>query len=228
MTAALMKRTASILTAILLSGSGLFAAAPKVEVDWASFLGRHDLVWEQLPRQWNEGTFVGNGQLGMMVYATLDDNRIDFHLGRLDVTDHRKAPDRKTSMGVRGANVMWDFPRLDLGRMAYDRVVSVMALHHWFPDVKTGLYRRIFEALKPGGRFVHGDYVVDAEESERMEALYHEAMSSSRASEATLHHLDIPLTLDKELELLDQAGFDGVQVRFETESAVVYIARKSG
>ena len=94
------------------------AGAPRLAVDWPTFLGRHDPVWEQLPRQWNEGAFVGNGQLGLMVYATLDDNRVDFHLGRQDVTDHRKAPDRKSSMGVTGASVNWDFPRLDIGRMA--------------------------------------------------------------------------------------------------------------
>jgi len=88
------------------------------EVDWPAFLSRQDLVWEQLPRQWNEGAFVGNGQLGVMLYASLADNRLDFHLGRADVTDHRKAPDRKTSMGVPGAGVMFDFPRLDVGRMA--------------------------------------------------------------------------------------------------------------
>jgi len=92
--------------------------APQIKVDWPAFLGQHDLVWEQLPRQWNEGAFVGNGQLGMMVYATLKDNRVDFHLGRADVTDHRKAPDRKTSLGVKGASLFWDFPRLDIGRMA--------------------------------------------------------------------------------------------------------------
>jgi alpha-L-fucosidase 2 len=98
----------------------LCAALPPVrdEVDWPAFLARHDLVWEQLPRQWNEGAFVGNGQLGVMLYASLTDNRLDFHLGRVDVTDHRKAPDRRTSMGVPGAGVMFDFPRLDVGRMA--------------------------------------------------------------------------------------------------------------
>jgi len=111
-------RSAALFLAALLSTRSLPAAAPRVEVDWPSFLGRHDPVWEQLPRQWNEGAFVGNGQLGMMVYATLDDNRIDFHTGRQDVTDHRKAPDRKTSMGVPGANVLWDHPRLDIGRLA--------------------------------------------------------------------------------------------------------------
>ncbi len=87
-------------------------------IDWQRFMQQHDLVYEELPLQWNEGAFVGNGQLGMMVYATLKDNRVDFHIGRHDVTDHRKAPDRKTSMGVPGATVMYDFPRLDIGRMA--------------------------------------------------------------------------------------------------------------
>ena len=97
----------------------LTASAPLVRevVDWPAFLARHDLVWEQLPLQWNEGAFAGNGNLGFMAYATLADNRFDFHLARADVTDHRKAPDRATSLGVPGANVMWDFPRLDIGRM---------------------------------------------------------------------------------------------------------------
>jgi alpha-L-fucosidase 2 len=101
--------------------------APEIRIDWPAYLGRHDLVWEQLPRQWNEGAFLGNGQLGLVAYATLDDNRFDLHLGRTDVTDHRKAPDRKSSLGVPGASVMWDYPRLDIGRMALrpaGRIVS--------------------------------------------------------------------------------------------------------
>lgn len=107
-----------LLAALIMPLPAQSKTTPRIEVDWPAFLGRHDPVWEQLPRQWNEGAFTGNGQLGMMVYATLKDNRIDFHIGRQDVTDHRKAPDRKTSMGVYGATVMWDFPRLDIGRMA--------------------------------------------------------------------------------------------------------------
>lgn len=88
------------------------------DINWPQFMSRHDLVFEQLPLQWNEGAFTGNGQVGFMMFATMKDNRIDFHIGRQDVTDHRKAPDRKTSMGVPGASVMFDFPRLDIGRMA--------------------------------------------------------------------------------------------------------------
>ncbi len=96
-----------------------FATAPvPTEINWPDFLSRHDLVWEQLPNHWNEAPFLGNGQLGLVAYANRGKNRFDFHLGRADVTDHRGAPDRKTSRGIPGRSVMWDFPRLDIGRIA--------------------------------------------------------------------------------------------------------------
>ena len=97
------------------------------KVDWPIFMQQHDLIFEELPLQWNEGAFVGNGQVGMMIYATLKDNRIDFQIGRQDVTDHRKAPNKKTSMGVLGASVMYDFPRLDIGRMSLRPVGKILS-----------------------------------------------------------------------------------------------------
>ena len=78
---------------------------------------KHDLVWEEMPLQWNEGAFVGNGQIGMMIYINKDDNNITFHIGRSDVTEHRKAPNKKTSLGVIGANGFTDFTRFDIGKM---------------------------------------------------------------------------------------------------------------
>ena len=52
----------------------MFACTPseqglKQEIDWQEFMTRHDLIWEEIPLQWNEGAFVGNGQMGMMIYA---------------------------------------------------------------------------------------------------------------------------------------------------------------
>jgi hypothetical protein len=93
------------------------ARSAELKVDWGEFLAGHDMVWEVLPHQWNEGAFLGNGQLGMVVYVSPGDNEVVFQLGRVDVTDHRKAPLRKSSRGVPGAGVMYDFPRLDIGRL---------------------------------------------------------------------------------------------------------------
>jgi alpha-L-fucosidase 2 len=132
-------------------------------VDWAAFLGRHDLVWEQLPLQWNEAAFVGNGLVGMMIYAQCDDNRIDFHLGRSDVTDHRKAPDRRTSMATPGADVMYDFPRLDVGRMALRPAGKILSgtvrLDLWNAEVRgtvvTDSGEISFRAFTPYDRMVN-------------------------------------------------------------------------
>ncbi|MEN9840479.1 MAG: hypothetical protein RL376_279, partial [Verrucomicrobiota bacterium] len=122
------------------------AARPLVteSIDWPAFIDRHDLVWEQLPRQWNEGAFTGNGNLGFVAYTTLKDNRFDFHLGRADVTDHRLAPDKRTSIGVPGADVMWDFNRLDIGRMALRPAGKILdgtlRQHFWNAEI-TGLIK---------------------------------------------------------------------------------------
>ena len=149
------------------------ATAVHEEIDWPEFIGRHDLVWEETPRQWNEGGFTGNGQLGMMVYATLDDNRLDFHLGRADVTDHRGAPDRKTSFGMPGKNVMFDYPRLDLGRMALrpaGKIASVtMRQDLWNAEllgtITTDLGKLEFRALTLRDEMLHAIDVSSTEKA---------------------------------------------------------------
>jgi len=89
----------------------------KSNINWPAFMSRHDLIWEELPLQWNEGAFVGNGQIGMMIYVNKKDNNITFHIGRQDVTEHRKAPDKKSSISVFGASGFNDFTRFDIGKM---------------------------------------------------------------------------------------------------------------
>lgn len=81
------------------------------------YMKTQSLKWEQLPMQWNEGAFLGNGRIGMVAYIDSADNSLTLWLSRPDVTDHRKAPDKKTSMGVKDASVMFDFCRMDIGKM---------------------------------------------------------------------------------------------------------------
>lgn len=123
-------------------------AQVKKEIDWPAFMAQHDLIWEEIPLQWNEGAFTGNGQVGMMVYANMEDNRIDFHMGRQDVTDHRKAPDRKTSMGVKGAN-LYDFSRLDVGRMVLRPVGRIQSASIrqdlWNAEIRGTIYTDLGE-----------------------------------------------------------------------------------
>ena len=150
-------------------------------VDWPKFLSQHDMIWEVLPLQWNEGAFTGNGQVGMMIYATLKDNRIDFHIGRQDVTDHRKAPDQKTSMGVPGASLMYDYPRLDLGRMALRPAGKIISgnIHQdlWNAEIcgkiVTNLGIITFRAFTPRDRMVNVIEISSSEKQNGKKAEYH-------------------------------------------------------
>jgi hypothetical protein len=62
----------------------------QLKVDWQKYLAQHDLVWNQMPADYYEGPFVGNGLLGTVIFK--DDqkpNTLRFEIGRVDVYDHR-------------------------------------------------------------------------------------------------------------------------------------------
>lgn len=67
--------------------------ALKSEVDWTSFLGRHDLVWETLPQRFDHGIYHGNGLLGCMIYQDGPD-KMRWEMGRSDVSEHRRDNNR--------------------------------------------------------------------------------------------------------------------------------------
>lgn len=149
------------------------------KIDWPNFMAQHDLIWEEIPLQWNEGAFTGNGQVGMMIYANMEDNRIDFHMGRQDVTDHRKAPNKKTSMGVKGAN-LYDFSRLDIGRMVLRPVGKIQSASIrqdlWNAEVRGTIYTDlgeiIFVAYTPYDRMMNIVEISSTEEKENIKVDY--------------------------------------------------------
>ncbi len=85
------------------------------EVDWDAFLGRHDLVWDSLPDQFDCGAFLGNGLLGTMIYRD-GDNRLRFEVGRSDVTEHRRDNNRLPIGGL----VLETAGRIRAGSMRLD------------------------------------------------------------------------------------------------------------
>lgn len=155
------KRIAFLIVALACLQTSLLKAQVKSRIDWPEFMAEQDLVWEDIPLQWAEGAFVGNGQLGMMLYAKLDENRFNFHVGRQDVTDHRGAPDRKTSMGVPGTNLL-DFSRLDIGKMVLRPAGKIKTAHLrqdlWNAEIRGTIYTDLgelaFRAFTPYDRMV--------------------------------------------------------------------------
>jgi len=40
----------------------------KLNVNWAKNLAQHDLLWDEVPKDYFAGAFVGNGLLGTIIY----------------------------------------------------------------------------------------------------------------------------------------------------------------
>lgn len=110
-----------------------------------------------------------------------------------------------------------------LGEACYDCAVSVQSLHHFLPEAKLTIYRRIASALRPGGAYLEGDFVVDEPEAAVYLKDYHEARAEG---DDALYHLDIPLTVEKQMELLWAAGFGGIDVLYHAGTAAVFRAVK--
>ncbi|HZH67006.1 MAG TPA: hypothetical protein VEY10_19105 [Flavisolibacter sp.] len=98
------------------------------KVDWARFLSRHDLKWTRLTTDWFSGAFIGNGELGAMIYQE-NEYSLRWDIGRSDVTDHRDYPD-----------VEWGKSRLPIGRMilkAQGKIINAtMQLDLWNAEAR--------------------------------------------------------------------------------------------
>ena len=108
----------------------------------------------------------------------------------------------------------------------FDAALSFETLHH-FPFEKKGqIYEKLFQALKNGGYYIECDYVACCQEEED---LCRERMARARARSAlpedVFLHIDTPLTLEHQVELMERAGFR-VRVLYQNCGTVVFRAEK--
>ena len=100
-----------------------------------------------------------------------------------------------------------------LGEEEFDAAVSVESLHHFTWEEKLGLYARLYRALKPGGYFVLTDYfALSDEEEQQHRAEYLRLKAQQGLGDESFYHYDTPLTVEREILALEEAGFDTVTV----------------
>ncbi|MGE0158233.1 MAG: class I SAM-dependent methyltransferase [Gemmatimonadales bacterium] len=98
----------------------------------------------------------GDGRLLALVrlaHPEADGVAVDFSPAMIDAATTRFAADARVSLVQHDLND----PLPDLG--AFDAVVSSFAIHHLPDPRKHALYREIFRALTPGGRFCNLEHV---------------------------------------------------------------------
>lgn len=104
----------------------------------------------------------------------------------------------------------FDYP---LGEECFDGVVSVESLHHFTVDEKIPLYKKVYSTLKQGCSFILTDYfsLTDEEEKKHRDDL-EELKQKQEIFDSEFYHFDTPLTLAHEIEALENAGFNKIEV----------------
>ncbi len=118
----------------------------------------------------------------------------------------------KDKHGERKLNLICgDYFLESFGYCKFDAAVSFETLHHFKPEKKIEIFKKIYDSLKAGGCYIEGDY---AAESNEMEVYLFEECEKRRIKnhipDNALVHFDTPLTLEHEILLLKKAGFKEV------------------
>lgn len=119
--------------------------------------------------------------------------------------------------------IIGSYLEVPFGDAAYDYAVAVMTLHHLLPARKLELYRKIMCALRPGGTYIEGDWVVSPEEERHYLSRYVETQRHLDPGGEGGYHVDVPLSLETERSLLIEAGFSSVDVIWRAEGNAVWV-----
>ncbi len=108
-----------------------------------------------------------------------------------------------------------------------DAVISFESLHHFTAAEKLPLFKKIYDALAPGGVFMNGDYFACCDEEE---TLLRETCDRRRKKqgipEGQFVHFDTPLTEEHDMQILREAGFTEVYMDPTPEDSHIVIAKK--
>jgi 2-polyprenyl-3-methyl-5-hydroxy-6-metoxy-1,4-benzoquinol methylase len=115
----------------------------------------------------------------------------------------------------------------DFGEEQYDCAISFETMHHWTHNQKFETYKCIRKALKPGGRYIECDYMVETQSEED-----HWLSESKRIRveqnlpDGIYYHIDIPFAINTQIKLLSQSGFVSAEMVWRKGATTIIIANK--
>jgi tRNA (cmo5U34)-methyltransferase len=122
--------------------------------------------------------------------------------------------------------VVSSYLELDIEPGSWDVIISAMTLHHLTRPEKMRLYQTIHRGLKPGGRYVEGDYLVSKEEEGECLERYRKLQQAHSEISRGAYHIDIPFSAETQRVLFSGAGFSEAEVVWKGGEAAVFLARK--
>ncbi len=134
---------------------------------------------------------------------------------------HHNIPDRNVN------TILADYTTYPFELESYQAVLAFETLHHFKAPLKQKIFEKIYKALPAGGYFIECDYIACSEEEEALcLALDAYKRKELGVSDSTFLHIDLPLTLSHELELLQNAGFQTLRVMYQNGSTGILRAQK--
>jgi len=133
------------------------------------------------------------------ILPDLDVTGIDLTQAMLDKLKF-KHPDKSMKL-ICGS--YFDVP---FGIEKYECAISFQTMHHFSHEVKSSLYKKIDQALKPSGLYIECDYMV---ETQREEDFYFSENARIRKEEnikeTDFYHYDTPCTIENQIKMLKSA-----------------------
>lgn len=115
------------------------------------------------------------------------------------------------------------------GTEEFDCAVSVESIHHFSLDEKLPLFRKVWEALKPGGVFLQCDYFAACEEEVEMHEEHWRVRRAMNRDigDGEFVHIDRPKMAYDEAAVMKRAGFsDVLYCTVGVEGTLLLIAKK--
>ncbi|MBS4534599.1 class I SAM-dependent methyltransferase [Clostridium sp. D2Q-14] len=109
----------------------------------------------------------------------------------------------------------------------FDAAMSFETLHHFKYQKKQKIYNKLYQTIKNGGYYIECDYIACCNEEETLclEG-YEYRRKKNNIPDDVFIHIDIPLTLEHQIELMKNAGFQTVDVLYQNGGTVIFKAKK--
>lgn len=121
-----------------------------------------------------------------------------------------------------------DYFKVEFGKNRFDCAISFETMHHFAPDKKTELYRRICASLVEDGCYIECDWMVESQEEEDFYFAQNDRLRKATGiAHEQLCHFDTPCTIENQMSMLKKAGFAQTKPVFRVGGTTILVAWKS-
>lgn len=123
--------------------------------------------------------------------------------------------------------ILSDYFEYPFGTEQYDVALSFETLHHFKFEKKQKIYDKLYQAIKQDGYYIECDYIACSDEEEMLcLEQYEYKRRVNKIPDNVFVHVDIPLTLEHQIELMENAGFKNIKVLYENCGTMIIKAKK--